>query len=71
MGQGHVVDHQIDSVGQEITNLDIAYGSLNGNEQIFGSQEKKLKKDMADMLEYVKMLTNQLMELRKRTRAAQ
>jgi hypothetical protein len=58
-----VCDQQTDNVGKEITGLDIAFNSMNNNDD-------NLKQDMADMLEYVRMLTEQIVELRKRTRAA-
>jgi hypothetical protein len=57
-------------VGKEITGLDIAFNSMNNNEIGYAKREEILKKDMADMLEYVRMLTDQIVELRKRTRAA-
>ena len=43
---------------------------MNNNEVGYAKKEDLLKKDMADMLEYVRMLTEQIVELRKRTRAA-
>jgi len=57
-------------VGKEITGLDIAFNSMNNNEVGFAKKDENLKQDMADMLEYVRMLTEQIVELRKRTRAA-
>lgn len=55
----------------DITGLDIAFNSMNNHESMYGRSEEKINKDMADMLEYVKMLTEQITDLRKRTRAAQ
>lgn len=43
---------------------------MNNNEVGFAKKDENLKQDMADMLEYVRMLTEQIVELRKRTRAA-
>lgn len=63
-------DQQTDNVGKEITGLDIAFNSMNNNEVGFAKKDDNLKQDMADMLEYVRMLTEQIVELRKRTRAA-
>jgi hypothetical protein len=65
-----VCDQQTDNVGKEITGLDIAFNSMNNNEVGFAKKDDNLKQDMADMLEYVRMLTEQIVELRKRTRAA-
>jgi hypothetical protein len=57
VGQNEVCDNQTDDIGKEITGLDVAFNSMNNNEVGYAKKEDLLKKDMADMLEYVKMLT--------------
>ena len=65
------MEGETNNLGMDITGLDIAFNSMNNHESMYGRSEEKINKDMADMLEYVKMLTEQITDLRKRTRAAQ
>lgn len=44
---------------------------MNNGENHFAKKEELLQRDMTDMIEYVRMLTDQIIELRKRTRAAE
>lgn len=37
----------------------------------YSKKEKLLQRDMTDMIEYVRMITDQIIELRQRTRAAE
>ena len=65
------MEGETNNLGMDITGLDIAFNSMNNHESMYGRSEEKINKDMADMLEYAKMLTEQITDLRKRTRAAQ
>ena len=44
---------------------------MNNGENHFAKKEELLQRDMTDMIEYVRMLTDQIIDLRKRTRAAE
>lgn len=44
---------------------------MNNGEAHFAKKDKLLERDMADMIEYVRMITDQIIELRQRTRAAE
>jgi predicted nucleic acid-binding Zn-ribbon protein len=44
---------------------------MSNGESHFSKKDKLLEQDMADMIEYVRMITDQIIELRQRTRAAE
>ena len=53
--------HKVDSthnLGRDITELEIEYHKNDSKELVYASREDKYKKDMADMIEYVKWITN-------------
>jgi hypothetical protein len=47
------------------------YDKLKGAEKKFDTVEKAMAVDLSDMIEYVKMLSDQITNLRKRSRAAE
>lgn len=47
------------------------YDKLKGAERKFEKVEKDMATDLSDMIEYTKMLTDQIINLRKRSRAAE
>ena len=66
-----ICDAQTDEVGQELTKLIQDFQSMNNGEAHFAKKDTLLERDMADMIEYVRMITDQIIELRQRTRAAE
>lgn len=44
---------------------------MSNGEVHYSKKEKLLQRDMTDMIEYVRMITDQIIELRQRTRAAE
>jgi predicted nucleic acid-binding Zn-ribbon protein len=58
-------------VGKELTALCQDYDKLSNNEAKFDKVEKAMASDLSDMVEYVKMLTDQIIVLRRRSKAAE
>jgi len=58
-------------VAREVTNLEAIYHRYDGAESKFSRREKHYKKDLYDLIEYVKWITDETMILRERVRKAE
>ncbi len=58
-------------MGKALNLLCSEYDKLKGAEKKFDTVEKAMAVDLSDMIEYVKMLSDQITNLRKRSRAAE
>jgi len=58
-------------VAREVTDLEAIYRRYDGAEAKFARREQYYKKDMADLIEYTKWITNETSILRERVRKAE
>lgn len=58
-------------IAKEVTNLEAIYHRYDGAEGKFAKREKYYKKDLYDLVEYVKWITNETSILRERVRKAE
>jgi len=58
-------------IAKEVTNLEAIYHRYDGAEGKFAKREKHYKKDLYDLVEYVKWITNETSILRERVRKAE
>ena len=68
--QVHSVD-QTHHLGKAITELDQVYHSMDFTESKYKKKEKVYNKDLYDLIEYVKWITNETAILRQRVRVAE
>ena len=58
-------------LAREVTNLEAIYHRYDGAESKYAQREKHYKKDLYDLIEYVKWITNETGILRERVRKAE
>lgn len=58
-------------VARNLTDLEAIYRRYDGAEAKFARKEKNYKKDLADLIEYTKWITNETSILRERVRKAE
>lgn len=61
----------INDLGTQITGLDQIYHSYDNHEQKYDKKTSQYKRDLYDLIEYVKWITSETSFLRKRIRAAE
>lgn len=69
--QNELCDDFAHELGKQITDNDQKLHSMDFTEPKINKNEKKLKTELYDLIEYVKWITNRTTELRRRVRAAE
>lgn len=59
------------NIAREVTDLDAIFHKYDGEENRFDRKEKSYKKDLYDLIEYVKWITTETGILRERVRKAE
>lgn len=64
-------EQQTDEIGKELNKLTLEFESIKNSEGKFAKNEKTMHQNLYDMIHYVSLLTDQIIDLRQRTREAE
>ena len=70
-GKAHEMVNKKHDIARQTTDLEAIYHKYDGAEGKFDKKEKNYKKDLYDLIEYVKWITDETGILRERVRKAE